>query len=292
MGTPSKIVPITNAVTNTYAISPKIGFESGGKKYFLFQIGMTPLGSGLVGSTFTGKIKVGFNKNEKKFFVNLYRKSVKDSITSYVGNKDPFTGKKWGRVIANGIKLEAEKAFDTNGSMIYANLAYENLKGKNTSSNYDISAEMLALFFSGNNLLDEDYLGFYSNLLHYDKNQDDFYFGDGGYFSPKLFFSFMPRYEGYFYSKDKKFVSKAMFMMGGSYINNWDESKINFAFDAGLSGEYLLFDNLALESGMDYRNSKDYNDFFFTLMLKYYFGKKLYLNKEDIDNFTKKVIQW
>ena len=292
IGTPSLAVPSTTPVTSTYGLSPKIGFESGGEKYFLFQIGMTPFGSGPVSPTFTGKIKVGLNKNEKKYFISLYRKSIKDSITSYVGNKDPFTGKKWGRVIANGIKLEAEKAFDKNGSMLYANLAYENLNGKNTSSNYDISAEMLALLFSGSNLLDEDYFGFYSNIAHFNKNQDDFYFGDGGYFSPELFFSFMPRYEGYFYSKDKKFMSKAMFMMGGSYIDNWSSKKFNFAFDLGASAQYLLFNNLALESGLDYRNSKDYNDFFFTLMFKYYFGKKLYLDKNDIDNFTKKVIKW
>lgn len=292
IGTPSEINATTQPFTTAYGISPKIGFEIGGEKYFLLQIGTTPLGTDIIHSTLTGRLKFGLNKNEKKFFVNLYRKSVKDSITSYVGNKDPFTGKKWGRVTANGIKIEFQKGFDKNGSMLYADLAYENLKGVNTASNSDISSEMLGLFYIGDALLDEDYFGFYSNILHFNKNQNDFYFGSGGYFSPKIFFSIAPRYEGYFFSKNKKFISKFMLMIGGSYINNWDNPKLNFAFDTGISSEYLLLNNLALEGGLDYRNSKNYNDFFFTLMLKYYFGKKLYFNKKDIDNFSKKVIQW
>ena len=292
VGTPSKKFPITKAITSAYGISPKIGFENAGEKYFLFQIGATPLESNLVPSTLTAKIKIGLNEDNKKFFISLYRKSIKDSITSYLGNKDPFTGKKWGRVMANGMKIEAEKSFDKKGSMLYMNLTGENLKGENTPSNYDIDSEMLLLFFTGNEVLDEDYLGFYSNMMHFKENQNNYYFGDGGYFSPNIFLSFMPRYEGYFYSKDKKFISKLMLMMGGSYIDNWDDKNLNFAFDLGASAQYLLFDNLALEGGIDYRNSQNYNDFFFTLMFKYYFGKKLYLNKTDIDNFTKKVIQW
>ena len=119
-----------------------------------------------------------------------------------------------------------------------------------------------------------------------------FYPPYGGYFSPKLFLSVMPRYEGYLYSKDRKFVSKLTAMIGGSYINNWTKSSANFAYDLEYALKYLLFKNLAVESGIDFRNSKDYNDVFFTLMFRYYFGNKTSFSNKDIDEFSQKVISW
>ena len=277
----------TDLKNSTTGIALKVGYEN---KNFKIYIGSTPLGTNLVAPTLIGSLAFKIKKELNTYYLSIYRKSVKDTLTSYVGNIHNNT--KFGRVVKNGAKFGYKRDLDSNGSFLYTNLAFNYLNGKNISSNTNIEGEVLYLYNIGSYLLDKDMLGFYTNISHYSKNSYKFYSPYGGYFSPKVFFLFMPRYEGYFYSKDKKFISKLIVMLGGSYLDNWDYSKIDFSYDIGYSLKYLLFNKLALEGGMDYRNSKDYNDFFLTLMLRYYFGDKKYFSEKDIDNFSKKVINW
>jgi len=190
------------------------------------------------------------------------------------------------------VKLGYKKDLDKNGSFIYFDTSFNYLNGKNIKSNTNINSELLYLNYIGDNFLDKDLLGFYLNLGFYRENNYAFEPPYGGYFSPKLFLLAMPRYEGYLYSDDKKFISKLVVMLGGSYINNWTESSVNFVYDINYGLQYLFLDRLAVESGVGFRNSSDYNDVFFTFMFRYYFGKKLFFTNKDIDEFAERITKW
>jgi len=273
--------------TKAGGVTGKIGYESNN---FKIHIGTTPVGTGLVAPTVVGDVSAKMKRNQNSFYLSLYRKSLKDSLTSYVGNIK--NGVKFARVIENGIKLGYKKDLDKNGSFLYTDVAFNYLNGKNINSNTSTEAELLYLNYIGKDFLDKNFLGFYINLSHYQNNQYYFYPPYGGYFSPKLFLLATPRYEGYLYSDDRKFISKLTVMVGGSYINKWTQSNANLVYDIGYNLQYLFLKRLAVESGVDFRNSSNYNDVFFTLMFRYYFGNKQFFTNKDIDEFSQKVVNW
>ena len=292
IGSPNLKQPITSAKTKSNGLAPLIGVLFNLKKGFIqFEVGETPLNTSLISSTLKGNLSIGLNKKSNKYVVSIYREPKKDSLTSYVGSIDPYTGKKWGRVMRTGIKAQLTHKIDNNNSMIFYSLTYETLKGKNVSNNYMLNAQLLPLFYYGNNLSNRDYIGGYINISHYKKDENDFYYGKGGYFSPNLFVFAAPRYEGYFYGLKNKFIAKIMAMAGVNYIDA-NPGSFGFAFDVGSSAEYLLNNRFGLEGGFDLRNAKDYTDFFFTLQLRYYFGKKINYQNKDIDSLSKRIIKW
>jgi len=268
-------------------ISGKIGFES---NKFKAHIGITPIGTNTVSSTVVGDISGKLKKNVNTYYLKFYRDSFKDTLTSYVGNIKNNT--KFSRVLKNGVKLGYKKDLDKNGSFLYTNISFNYLNGKNIKSNTNIGSELLYLHYIGDDFLDRNFLGIYANLEHYNNNQSFFDPPYGGYFSPKLFLLAMPRYEGYLYSNDRKFMSKLTLMAGGNYIDNWSNKSANFSYDVAYNLEYLLTKRVAIESGFDFRNSNNYSDVFFTLMFRYYFGNKSFFTYKDIDKFSQKVVNW
>jgi len=283
-----KSADINNSLKNNVTgVGLKIGFET---DTFKIHLGVTPLDTGVVSSALTGDVSGKIKKNQNSFYLKIYRDSLTDTLTSYVGNE--INGTEFSRVLKNGIKLGYKKDLDRNGSFFYTDISFNYLNGKNIDNNNNIEGECLYLNYVGDSFLDKNFLGFYINLGHYDNNQAFFTPPYGGYFSPNFFLLAMPRYEGYLYSDDRKFISKLTLMAGGSYIDNWNHSSSNFAYDAGYSLKYLFMKQGAVESGVDFRNSKDYNDIFFTLAFRYYFGKKLFFNNKDIDKFSERIVNW
>lgn len=52
-------------------------------------------------------------------------------------------------------------------------------------------------FYVGNYLSDKDYIGLFLMYDKFSKDQDCYYYGCGGYFSPKNLMIFAPMIEGY-----------------------------------------------------------------------------------------------
>ena len=272
--------------TKVKGIGGKIGLET---KNFQIHVGTTLLGTD-ISPTIVGDVSFNVQKKKNHFYLKLYRDSFKDTLTSYVGNE--INGTEFSRVIANGLKLGYKKDLDKNGSFLYTDISFNLLNGDNIDKNSNIEMECLYLNYIGNDFLDKNFLGFYLNFAHYNNNHYIFAPPYGGYFSPKLFLSAMPRYEGYLYSDDKKFISKLTLMIGSSYIDSWKEKTADFAYDISYNLEYLFLKRTAIEGGIDIRNSTNYNDMFFTLTFRYYFGNKQFFTDKDIDSFSEKVVNW
>jgi len=153
-----------------------------------FQVegGTTPIGMGKAQLTFRAAAtpKLGQNLRASVF---AERKPVTDSIVSYAGTRDPVTGEYWGRVMrtAGGLGL----SYDDEGSGVYAEGRYYRLRGENVvkNSGYEANAGGYLRAYRGQH--SSVTAGLNVNYQAYDKSQNYFTLGNGGYFSPQSFIS-------------------------------------------------------------------------------------------------------
>jgi len=107
-----------------------------------------------------------------------------DSLLSYSGMVDPFSGDSWGRVIESGIKGSASFAVSDRFSLS-AELMGSYLTGHDVADNYRMRGTLSAAYdFKPKGF---EYLRAGPSLMiqGYDKNLSKFTYGHGGYYSPQ-----------------------------------------------------------------------------------------------------------
>jgi len=109
------------------------------------------------------------------------RDSVKDSLLSYAGVRDPGTGIVWGGVVSNTGTVEVEHKTRRAGQ--YGSASFSYLTGKNVPDNWAGSGDAGFYFVVVKGLS----LGLSLTGMHYDKNLSFFSLGQGGYFSPQKY---------------------------------------------------------------------------------------------------------
>lgn len=115
------------------------------------------------------------------------RRAVTDSLLSYAGTVEPFTGKRWGGVTRTGGRVMLS---DDDGDVgIYGGGAYYRLEGDNVESNQQLEATVGAYVRPYKTERAELSVGVNLSYLDYEKNLGEFSFGHGGYFSPQNFYS-------------------------------------------------------------------------------------------------------
>jgi tetratricopeptide (TPR) repeat protein len=152
-------------------------------RWLSLDIGSTPLGLPLQavvgGASLRGQVgRVGLA-------ATTARRSVTDSMLSYVGMRDPGTGVTWGRVLADGARADLSVA--TEPALVYVFGGFARLKGEQVATNL--------MFLGGTGvewpLYDFDETSFVTGVglsyLGYQKNLRYFSLGHGGYFSPQRF---------------------------------------------------------------------------------------------------------
>ena len=116
----------------------------------------------------------------------LERDSVKDSLLSYAGLRDPGTGIVWGGVMSNSGSVQFRRTARRNGQ--YLMVQYSDIRGRNVADNTAIDGN--AGFYFG--VVQRAHVTFTvgANLggMHYDKNLNFFTLGQGGYFSPQEYY--------------------------------------------------------------------------------------------------------
>ena len=114
------------------------------------------------------------------------RDSVKDSLLSYAGVRDPGTGIVWGGIISTAGSVHLK--WDGRREGFYVNARYSDLRGKNVPDNSSVDGSA-GMYF---NLVRKPWFGFSLGLnvggMHYDKNLNFFSLGQGGYFSPQEYY--------------------------------------------------------------------------------------------------------
>ena len=109
------------------------------------------------------------------------RDSVKDSMLSYAGVRDPGTGIVWGGVVSNTGILQIEHKNRRAGGWFSASFSY--LTGQGVPTNWGGSGGAGFFIVVAKNLS----IGLSATGMHYDKNLSFFTLGQGGYFSPQQY---------------------------------------------------------------------------------------------------------
>lgn len=150
------------------------------------EVGTTPVGMGQTKVTFHAEVTPKVSR-DVQVSAMVERKPVTDSITSYAGSRDPVTGEIWGQVMrtAGGGGL----SYDRDGNGIYVQGRYYSLRGTNTVRNNGVEANVGGYVRAYKNARSSLTVGLNVNYQAYDKSQNSFTFGNGGYFSPQRFIS-------------------------------------------------------------------------------------------------------
>ena len=147
---------------------------------YSLSLGTTPWGGPVSPTlTFSFELKRGF------WSLELHRKPVEESILSYVGQRDPYNGKRWGRVVKTGAKGSISFSFPRN-LWLSLEAGYDEYRGWNVWHNRSLEFSSSAgktVPLRGGHLS----LGLFGVFRHFERNSDFFTFGHGGYFSPKWF---------------------------------------------------------------------------------------------------------
>jgi len=150
---------------------------------FYFEIGATPINGPLV-SRPVGNAGIIYRHEHGYAQFGFFSKSVKESMLSYVGIRDPYEGGTWGRVTDTGVSAELFRSFAGHNT-IFVKALYGYLSGTNVRNNQHVS---LTLALAHNfNIEGFEYFTFGPafSFEHFENNQNYFTWGHGGYFSPE-----------------------------------------------------------------------------------------------------------
>lgn len=156
-----------------------------GKDYRM-DIGSTPLGQDL--STLVGGVKWSPKlTNYLSLILTGERRAVTDSLLSYVGLEDKYSGKHWGRVTKNGGNLQL--SYDDGDAGFYAGGGGYSYLGENVASNTSVNAGAGVYLRPYHDDLRQVQAGLSMSWMDFSKNLSQFTFGQGGYFSPQNYVS-------------------------------------------------------------------------------------------------------
>lgn len=144
--------------------------------------------------------------------VGVERRAVQDSLISYAGLRDA-SGATWGGVVRN--RLYAQLAYGDENASLYMRGGGSYLTGRNTRSNtgYEAGAggQIKVWGQERPDLQQNLHVGMDLTWFGYDRNEYQFTFGNGGYFSPQNFlaFTFPVTYAGTYKQIDWRLIGRA-----------------------------------------------------------------------------------
>ncbi len=109
------------------------------------------------------------------------RDSVKDSLLSYAGARDPGTGIRWGGIVANTGTVKFDSAPPSNNLLYrtvgyYGSGSYSFIQGQHVPNNWSVTGNA-GLYWQ---IVQGFTVGANANAMHYDENLRYFSFGQGG----------------------------------------------------------------------------------------------------------------
>jgi tetratricopeptide (TPR) repeat protein len=284
---------ILRKVPSSYSgLEPFAGFGLNTDRFILFgNFGLTPKVNNGISSKPIWTVEGKIVNNDKKFGLGLYRTPIRDSILSYVGSIDPHSYNSWGRVYEEGIKVSYENKIGEKDSLLYSEARFGKIKGEFTEKNTDINVIVMPRVYYGKLIGDEDYIGAFFLYNHFNKRQDCYYFGCGGYFSPKSLLIAAPMFEGFKFFDNRNGIHYKVFL-GPLLWSDGQKNNTDISLDGSLSYVYLFNKNLTFNIAGEYRKTQKYNELFFTSFITYFFGNRISIIKQDFLNLEKEIYKW
>lgn len=163
----------------------EVGMALTGDQYKI-DVGSTPLGQDL--NTLVGGVQWSPQLTDYlKLILTGERRAVMDSLLSYVGVDDKYSGKRWGQVTKNG--GSAQLSYDNGDAGFYAGFGLYNYLGENVPSNSNVTGTAGVYIRPFHTDDRELKTGISMTYMDFSKNLSYFSYGQGGYFSPQDYVS-------------------------------------------------------------------------------------------------------
>jgi hypothetical protein len=159
-------------------------FQPAGLDRLSWQAALGATDGGAAGADVYGQLSIGQQKQWGSWNVYAGSNPVRDSLLSWRGMRLPGSDGVWGDVRRNGIGVRSLWQATPDWS-VSANADLSQFRGQNVRSNKSIALDLGA----GYNLKPKGFgyfnLGPALHYLHYDNNQNQYDWGQGGYYSPQ-----------------------------------------------------------------------------------------------------------
>ncbi|NOX42299.1 MAG: hypothetical protein GXP19_00975 [Gammaproteobacteria bacterium] len=166
-------------------IEPHLYYDFTDERYRYFaELGVTPT-DGIVDSKLLWRAGILHSELEYTWDLTLFSTPVRESILSYTGIVDPYTGQEWGRVMETGLTLSGMYNVQPDWTLS-SSINFGQYKGQTVDDNKHIGFSISAnKIFTRYKRLDYLAIGPRLSVDQYDKNLGQFTIGHGGYFSPQ-----------------------------------------------------------------------------------------------------------
>ncbi|BCU57499.1 hypothetical protein ENKO_40930 [Enterobacter kobei] len=176
---------ITSSTDSQKASGVELAMALSGESYKL-DIGTTPLGQDL--STLVGGVQWSPKLTDYlTLIIKGERRAVTDSLLSYVGMKDAYSGKTWGRVTKNGGNVQI--GYDDGDAGFYVGGGGYSYLGENVASNTSMNASAGVYLRPFHDDYRQLQTGLNVSWMDFSKNLSYYTYGQGGYFSPQNYVS-------------------------------------------------------------------------------------------------------
>ena len=283
--------PVTS-YGNLYDFSVHFEYQDWVTWYATF--GITPSG-GPLNAKPVGNLGMIYRDEKGYVQAELYAKGVKESILSYVGMTDPYTGKNWGGVTEAGGRLSVFRSIAPKWT-VYLNGSYGALDGTNVKTNTHLSGTAaLAYQFDVKNF---EYItvGVAASYESFDNNQNHFTYGNGGYFSPEYLGQVI--LQGQFLTTEgRKWIAAGTLGLGvqnnqqaaSPYFPMKPDGRNYSAQDSstvigliGAQGAYMISPQWLIGGQLGYAVTADYNEGSIGLFVRYFFEPRKGLLRTDL----------
>lgn len=238
-------------------------------------------------------------RNEKGYFqAEIYSKAVKESMTSWVGSVDPYTGNKWGRVTETGISGTIFRGI-AGDNTIFLKAGYGSIMGTNVADNWHAYGTAAFSHVFKKTGFEYITLGVALSGEAFDNNQNHFTYGHGGYFSPEYLIQGLVQAQ-FLTQEGRKWIAAGS--AGAGLQNNKQSASPYFPLDPDgrefgsvdsttgiglvqLQGAYLIDGNWLVGGSMNYAVTADYNEGSISLWVRYFFDSRNGLLRTDLLGF-------
>lgn len=256
-----------------------------------FDIGTTPVGFHYVSPS--GAVNWSWDVGDFGLSVGAYYRPEDGSLLAFGGQRDPNTGRTWGGVRRQGLRFGASHDLGEKDGYWFES-QFESLHGHNVADN--TALRLMGGWYR--RLVDrprrETTVGASILYWHYDKDLSDYYFGQGGYYSPNHALSIGGFLEEARRHDDWSWVLRGRLGMSWSKSDERDryplkgtlqpyglpdlyaveEKESSFGFGAALSGtvEHRLSKRSFVGAAFSYQHDTDeYTPFYLGLWYRWHF---------------------
>ncbi|MEI9896940.1 MAG: cellulose synthase subunit BcsC-related outer membrane protein [Chthoniobacter sp.] len=285
---------ISTDYNDLYEVKARIEYQDWLTPYL--ELGSTPF-NGPLSARLIGKAGAQYRHSSGYVQGEFYSQSIRESVLSYVGLDDPYVkGRTWGRVQETGGSLQIFQGLPSDITL-FAKASYGVITGTNTEQNTHLS-----LIGSVSKLFKREGFEYITigpavSYEEFDNNQNQFTYGNGGYFSPQYIIQGIIEAQA-LTTEGLNWLAHGS--IGAGAQQNKQDASPYFPLDPdgrefpGTSsstgiflvkaeGGVLLTPEWMVGTKLSYAITADYNEGFASIYVRYFFEPRAGLFRSDID---------